>query len=326
MSINGKENLLRIFRNEKPLRLPLREDTANVRFPGDNCLPMQKGKDWWGVSWVFQPFTGAMHDETIPPILEDITEWRKVVNIPDPHKMCDWETVAAEATAGWDRKNQMCGVILLQGHFERMISLMGVENALCAFYDEDAEEDIREFFAAITEYKFKCLDIIKKYYDPDFIIFHDDWGTARSMFFNPQLWHDFIKEDLKKIVERTHELGMFFEMHSCGHIQEVIGPMVEELGIDSIQTLQYPQNDIQYVKDKWGDRLVTRGGYRDADIIREGASEEDIRAAVRESISILAPGGNHIPYFYDLIGEDNSRAIEIFYDEVMRYEAECGAF
>lgn len=322
--INGRENLLRIFKNDLPLRLPLREDTATVRFPGDNCGNHEKGKDWWGVSWVVQPFAGAMQDETVPPLFEDIADWQDKLSIPDPYAMCDWEVVAADATASWDRENQMCGVILLQGHFERLVSLMGIENGLCSFYDEDSEDDIRALFSTITEYKLKCLDIIKKYYKPDFVIYHDDWGTARSMFFNPKLWHDFIKDELKRIVDYTHELGMFFEMHSCGHIQEVVGPLVDELGIDSIQTLQYPQNDIRYIKENWGDRLVTRGGYRDADILRKDADEGEIRSAVRESISILAPGGNHIPYFYDLLGKDNSRAINIFYDEVKRYETEIG--
>jgi len=325
MHINGKENLLRIFRNEKPLRLPLREDSAFARFPGDNCGAQERGKDWWGVEWVVTS-AGPMPDERVAPLLDDITEWRDKITIPDPYTMCDWEAVAAEATAAWDRENQMCGVILLQGHFERMHALMRVDNALCSFYDEDAVDSIREFFSALTEYKFKCLDIIKKYYNPDFVIFHDDWGTANSMFFNPLLWHDFIKPELKKIVDRTHELGMFFEMHTCGHIQEVVGPMVDELGIDSIQTLQYPQNDIKYIKDNWGDRLVTRGGYRDAVIVRDDATEEEIRAAVRESISILAPGGNHIPYFYELLSADNVQAVKVFYDEVKRYEEEFGAF
>lgn len=323
--INGRENLLAIFRHEKPKRLPRPADTCTMRFPGDQSTTDEAGNDWWGVRWVPVPYAGQMIDEKQKPILSDLTKWREQIQVPDPYVMCDWERVSRAGSAHWNRGEQMGTLILLEGHFERMHSLMGFEDALCAFYDEDAQESIKELFAAITDYKFKCLDIAKHYYNPDVIIYHDDWGTNRSMFFNPEIWHTYIKPEFKKIVDETHRLGMRFELHSCGHIQEVIGPLVEEIGIDSIQTLQYPQNDIRMIKKNWGDRLVTRGGYDGQLILRDDVTDDEIRAAVRESISVLAPGGNHIPYFYSLLGKDTSHAVEVFYDEVDRYEKEFGA-
>lgn len=324
-TINGRENLLAIYRHEKPARLPRGSDTAFMMFPGDWSSSTEPEYDFWGVRWIPIPLSGQMVDEKQPPIISDITVWREQVKIPEPEALCDWESVSRARSAHWNRETQMGALIMLEGHFERMHSLMGFENALCAFYDDEdgVEGAIRDLFSEITKYKFKCLALAKKYFDPDIIVFHDDWGTDRSMFFNPQVWHDFIKPELKKVIDECHRLGMKFEMHSCGHIQEVIPALVDELGIDSIQTLQYPQNDIRAIKAEVGDRLVIRGGYDGQVILRKDVDAEVKRETIRDSLSVLVPGGNHIPYYYSF-GEAPEEAMKIFEEEVDRYEALYG--
>jgi uroporphyrinogen decarboxylase len=113
---------------------------------------------------------------------------------------------------------------------------------------------------------------------------------------------------------------MYFELHSCGHIMPVLGDAVE-LGIDSIQTLQYPTNDIAEVKRLYGDKIVTRGGYDGQKIITPGVSDDEIRETVRYSLRTLAPGGFHIPYVY-VIGNEFQHPMAIMEDEVSAYERE----
>lgn len=98
---------------------------------------------------------------------------------------------------------------------------------------------------------------------------------------------------------------------------------MDECKIDSIQTLQYPANDIRMVKANYGDRLVIRGGYDGQTALRGDVPEEKIRAVLRESLEILAPGGNHIPFFYPF-GEFAGRGLKIFAEEIDKYEAEFG--
>ncbi len=320
---NGRDNLLAVYRHERPPRLPRNGDTAFMMFPGDWSMEPEQGFDWWGVHWTVIPLAGQMVTETGSHSITDLTTWREQMKIPDPYTACDWPEIAKVRSAHWNRDTQMGALIMLEGHFERMHSLMGFENALISFYDEDCQDAIRDLFSEITAYKFKCLDIAKKYFNPDVIVFHDDWGTDRNMFFNPLIWHEYIKPELKKVVDETHRLGMRFEMHSCGHIQETVESLVEEIGIDSIQTLQYPQNDIRMIKNNWGDRLVIRGGYDGQLIMSPGVTDEEIRASARESLRILAPGGNHIPYYYSF-GQNPEHALAVFADAVDQYEKEFG--
>lgn len=322
-TINGRENQLAVYRHEKPKRIPRNSDTAWLRWPGDYKDSEQPERDWWGVLWLHQASGGATIDETQPHILTDLSCWRQQVKVPDPYKLGQWPEDGVKATAHWDRENQVGAIFFHMGHFERLQSLMGFENAVCAFYDEDVEEELHELFSAITEYKIQCLRLTKEYINPDVVVFQDDWGTERSMFISPELWNKWIKPEQKKIVEECHRLGMYFETHSCGHIQEVVGPLVDEVGIDSIQTLQYPANDIRMIKREYGDRLVIRGGYDGQTALRSDISDDEIRARLRESLEVLVPGGNHIPFFYPF-GATAPHALALFNEEIEKYEAEHG--
>lgn len=211
MSLNGRENLLKIYWHELPEYLPKLSDTAFMMFPFDWSSSMEPEFDAWGVRWSPVPNTGQMVDEKVLPLITDINHWRETVKIPDPVPLCeDWEALAKARTAHWNRETQMGVLILLEGHFERMHSLMGFEKALMSLYEEDDADAIKDLFSEITKYKFKYLDLGKKYFDPDIIVFHDDWGHSRNMFFSADVWREFVTPELKKVVDECHRLGMKF--------------------------------------------------------------------------------------------------------------------
>ena len=320
---NGRDNLLQIYAHKQPEYLPKDEDTFFAVFPFDESPGKEPGLDAWGVRWIPVPHAGQMVDEQYGAQVTDLNSWREQVKVPDPNELSkDWAAIAAEAMKDWNRETQMGAVVLLSGHFERMHALMGFEESLMCLYDDDFEDSIRDLFSEITKYKIKCLRIIKEFYDPDLVVYHDDWGHSLNMFFSPEVWRTFVKPEFRKIVEECHSLGMKFELHSCGHIQEVI-PECVEIGIDSIQTLMYPQNDIRLIKDSVGQKLVIRGGYDGQVILRDDVPDEIKRKTIRHSLEILAPGGNHIPFFY-AFGESPEHALAVFRDEVTAYETEHG--
>ena len=96
---------------------------------GERYFGPGEGKDWFGVSWTYLP---EMHSQTETPgqeLLEDLEHWREGVRFPNLEEY-DWASIAAQATAGWDRENRVSFCMLLNGPFERMMSLMGFENDL----------------------------------------------------------------------------------------------------------------------------------------------------------------------------------------------------
>ena len=103
-------------------------------------------------------------------------------------------------------------------HFERMHSIMGLENTLLAFVEEP--EATHEVLAQLTDYYIHKMELIK-------------------------------------CVKACHDLGMYFEQHTCGHIQEII-PDLCEIGVDILQPLMASCNDIPIAKREYGEETSGR--------------------------------------------------------------------
>ena len=253
---------------------------------GERYFGPGEGKDWFGVSWTHVPEMNSQTETPGQEQLEDLEHWRDQIQFPDLEGY-DWVDLAARATAGWDRENRVSFCMLLNGPFERMMSLMGFENAMYAFYD--TPEEVKALFGAITDHKCRYLEILKEHFRFDIIAFHDDWGDNRNAFFPMEMWRTFLKPCIQRVVDKTHELGMIFEMHSCGYIRPFI-PELVEMGVDAIDPLQYC-NGPEELQREYGGRLFFNGGFRTQDVLeRPGATEEEIRAEVRRNIDALAPG------------------------------------
>ena len=310
--MNARENMLRAYRHEVPEYVPNGFTDLDIMDSfGDRYFGEGTGDDWFGVNWTYTP---ELHSQTETPgqeLVEDLEGWQEKIKMPDLSAY-DWETLAAKTTAGWDRENKVSLCMLLNGPFERMMSLMGFENALCAFYE--TPDEVKEFFAAVTEHKCRYIHILKKYYDLDIIAFHDDWGNNQNMFFSMEMWREFIKPCIQKVIDAVHAEGMIFEMHSCGYIRPTI-PELVEMGIDSIQPLQYC-NRAEEIKEQFGDRILLSGGFNTQEILeRPQATPEEIRQEVRRTIDSLAANGGYCA----LVPIIDDRVREIVIDEVARY-------
>lgn len=309
--LTPKENELRLLNGGMPERFVVRYDEDETIGPGERPpMGADSGKDWFGVEWECDPYS---HAPSIKPgfiLFDDISQWQDKVVWPDLEAF-DWAADAAEKTARWDRENKLSNVTVMSGHFERMHFLIGFENALCAFYEEP--EAVKEFFAALTDYKLRYYAKIKEYFQPDILCEHDDWGTNKNMFFSPEMWREFIKPELKKLVDGVHAMGMRYEQHSCGCIQPIIGDLIE-LGVDILQPFQVPANDRKVCKALYGDQIIFRGGANNQFITTPTTTEEQIRQEVRETLDDMV-GCRFIPVF--MVGR--GREDQICTDEVLRY-------
>jgi len=63
---------------------------------------------------------------------------------------------------------------------------------------------------------------------------HDDWGAQRAPFFSTDTFRETLYAPLKRVVDRTHELGMLYTAHCCGNALDFV-PLMVECGIDSWQ-------------------------------------------------------------------------------------------
>lgn len=310
--MTARENMLRAYRHEQPEYVPNGFTDLDIMDSfGERYFGEGTGDDWFGVNWTYTPELRSQTETPGQELVEDLEDWREKIKMPDLLAY-DWEKIAKEATANWDRENRVSLCMLLNGPFERMMSLMGFENALCAFYE--TPDQVKELFEAVTEHKCKYIHILKKYFDLDIVAFHDDWGNNQNMFFSMEMWREFIKPCIQKVIDATHKEGMIFEMHSCGYIKPTV-PELVEMGIDSIQPLQYC-NGVDEIKARFGSKILLSGGFNTQEILEKpGSSEEEIRMEVRRTIDSLAVGGGYcalVPIIDDWVRN-------IVIDEIAKY-------
>lgn len=296
--MTSRENYLKLYRHEIPSYVPADGPVDIIVPPGEHGADGEPegstGDDWFGVNWTVTKAVGFDAGTPTPGIhrLHDITEWKSEHVIPTKEFMdtFDWQGFCEIFTANWNREEHISTFLFPAGFFERLHHLMPFEEALCAFYDEP--ELLHEFFDALLEYKKYVIGKIKEYANPDVIIFFDDYGTAKNMFLSEEMWLEFIAPRLKKVIDYCHELGLIFEMHSCGYITPLVKHMVE-MGIDSIQPLQ-AMNDVSMIKKQFGDKIVIHGGITASDLVGKGVSHEELVSGVQKCVEICAPGGNFI--------------------------------
>ena len=299
-----------IFRHEKPPRFPKREYFQLNFVPGERSQGNTSGPDWFGVQWLYNENDGTKVVKPGTRRLDSISDWKTIM--PDIQEI-DWESAGAAVQKTYDRKNGIQVVGIHSSHFERLQNILGFENALISMY-EDADE-VRDFFKALTELKVEMIYKIKKYYNPDGISPHDDWGTNRNMFFSPDLWRDLIKPELKQLVDAAHECNMFYEQHTCGYITPVVGDMVE-CGVDACEIQAV--NDLAYIKENYGDKLVLRGCFNGQVLSRPGVTEEEVRNEIRTTLETCAADGGFIAQkMWGITDPAMSAAV---YDEFHKFE------
>ncbi|MDR3315170.1 MAG: hypothetical protein LBS98_01590 [Coriobacteriales bacterium] len=256
------------------------------------------GQDWFGVWWHDDPTSPGLLavDISKPRVLESIEDWETALTWPDLEAI-DWEAAAkADLPDGKDMTKVLI-TFIVSGPFERLHDLLGFEEALIStITDPDA---CGAFFSKLCDFKIGIIRKLKQYYDIDVVHFQDDWGTQKDLFFQPDFWRTQIKPHIKRVIDATHELGLLFDMHSCGRIDLIIDEIME-LGPDIIDPVQ-PVNDLVRWQHDYKDKVIFMGGLNAQDVIDNPAkTDEDIFSEVHEKTDLFATDGYFIPFAVSL--------------------------
>ncbi len=300
----GKEALLAALKGEPVDFIPEAYTfMKDLVFPGERYIdfehfdPYGTGPDGWGVLWTNQGPNMLVDGNTVAKdfkLFDNMDEWKEHVTFPDIDHI-PLGAVFASMFMGMqvNPMEHVVSCLMLSGAFERMNQLIGMENALTAFYEYP--DDVHEFFDAMCDYKLKCIDLTVQYLHPDVIHMHDDWGTNDNMFFSPEMWREFIKPLEKRYTDRIHEHGLIYIHHSCGYIEQIIPDLVE-IGVDALEPVMV-ENDVSAILEKYGDKMTFMGGINNRIIDDVNATEEDIRAEVRKSMDAYVGKGRYLPFY-----------------------------
>jgi uroporphyrinogen decarboxylase len=167
-----------------------------------------------------------------------LNEWENINSYhwPDPENPAFFEGMELKFEGAGERYINT-GIFMLL--FERMHGLRGFENTLTDLYLE--RENIETLADRIVEFDIAMIRNIASRFPGriDGFTFTDDWGTEKSLFISPALWREFFKPRYKKIFDACHDAGWHVWMHSCGHVNDIIGDLID-IGLNVIN-LQQPR-------------------------------------------------------------------------------------
>lgn len=302
-SLTPRENILRVYNCEMPEWVPVAEKSLAVSMPtctGNWSRPRLEAGQIFYDPFKTPHIAGPDLRVAVLPIpgephVPDITQWRKYLEMPfpDPNAF-DW-SVDEENAKSFDRENKAVSVAVggtgAGSPYNAMVKFLGHEGASIAMLTEP--EAWHELINLLTDWEVAVIKRAIEVYKPDIICTSDDLGAAHGPFMSPETYRELIKPYQKRIVQAIVDGGCIAELHCCGKADLFVDDWYE-IGIRSWNPAQV-FNDLEAVKAKYGRKFVIDGGYdSQGRINRPGATEEEVRTAVRAMIDRLAPGGGFI--------------------------------
>lgn len=161
--------------------------------------------------------------------------------------------------------------------FERLWSVRGMENALTDFYLYP--EEIHRLFQKLTDFYMRMMERACEKNHVDGFFVSDDIGTQQATFFSLDIFREFFKPYYKQMIDKAHELGAHFWLHTCGNIELFI-PEFIEIGLDVLHPIQKYTMEEQEIAEKYGEQICIWAGFDVQQTIPFGTAEE-VRKEVR---------------------------------------------
>ena len=105
----------------------------------------------------------------------------------------------------------------------------------------------------ITDHSLRLIDKYAEF-KIDGIFICDDFGLQNSLMISPATFREFFKPRYKKMIDRAHQHGMKFILHSCGHIVDIIDDFIE-IGLDCMQLDQLDIMGLDLLGERFGGRI-----------------------------------------------------------------------
>ena len=202
------------------------------------------------------------------------------------------------------------------GVFEQAKEWLGDEATLIAPYETPA--DFGKLLDKITGWK-QALYGAYAMAGVDIVHIGDDLGSQRSLIMSPDQYRQWYYPRHERIVNHLRDIrpDVKIAFHCCGYVTPLISDLIG-LGIDILEAVQPEAMDIVQLKREFGKDIAFWGGIG-AQSVLQGTPEEVIRG-VRQTLSVMAPGGGYIAApCHTLTAEVSWENVIAFHHAIDRY-------
>ncbi len=220
--------------------------------------------DGWGITNYTPPGAAGSHPMHGPEytVIKDITHWQDYVKAPaikQPEEM--WGPAIQQVKDIKKEDDRFSAIFMASGIFERTHMLMGMQEALAAYYQNP--DEMHELVDFCTEWELESMDEVYAHLEPELLFHHDDWGTALNSFLDPATHREFFEPAYKKVYSHFKELGGEFVVHHSDSYAANLIPIMIDIGVDTWQGC-IEANNIPECIDKYGDKICFMGGIDEA--------------------------------------------------------------
>jgi len=172
-----------------------------------------------------------------------------------------------------------------------------LEQWIMAHYDHPGY--VKEFFDMQAETTLQNLELYRQAVGDRLsaiAISGTDFGAQSGLLISPDCYREFYKSYHKVFNDWVHEhtnWKVFF--HTCGDIVPILDDLIE-VGVDIINPVQFSaaEMDLEFLKNRYGDKLIFWGGGVDPQKTLPFGSPEEVAEETRHNVSIMSKGGGYV--------------------------------
>jgi len=176
---------------------------------------------------------------------------------------------------------------MAKGMLENLIRLMGYEGLCFAMIEQpELVQAVADGIGAVNLEVFRRLC---QFDSVGAVWINDDLGFKTQTMISPAQLRRFVFPWHKRLVALAHEHDRPVMLHACGNLREVIGDLIDDVGIDAKHSFEDVIQPVADFKRQYGSRVAMLGGI-DVDVLARRGVEE-VKAYTRRVIEQCAPGG-----------------------------------
>jgi len=260
LMMTGYELVKKAIEFDKPERLPFFQHvTKNA--PDDVCdsWEMDRQKAGWFFDNAEPDDWGCIWERTDVKNMGQVTrgplaDWENLDSFipPDPTDNFYFDKVSEEIADAGDK------YVCITSHFalfERLHMLRGFTETMMDFYLQP--EKVEKTLDMILDFKMRQIDEVHRRYGDRVhgVFLTDDWGTQTAPFISPELFDSFFLERYRTLVNRYHEHGYHFILHSCGKINNLVESFIDA-GVDMMNMQQPQAYGIDEIAERYAGRIA----------------------------------------------------------------------
>ena len=298
--LSVRQNFLETIHGGKPDRFVNQFEFMTMGFDPismvalGNCPKGETAINGWGVTIQFPEHVPGPFPDTSPEkvVIKDIEHWRDYVKAPPTTAPESAWAPFVEMANGIDRNEVFYAPFVAPGIFEKVHYLMGMEEAMMAFYEYP--DEMHELIDFLADWEVACAKEVVIHLHPNALLHHDDWGSQKSSFLSPAMFEEFILPAYKKIYGFWKANGVEVIIHHSDSYAANLVPYMIEAGIDIWQGAM-TTNDLPKLLDQYGGQITFMGGIDNGKVDKADWSEENCMKWTRYICEEVGPRPYFIP-------------------------------